>query len=106
MGDLDDDDRRHGMGIVVEYAGAVGKPVWVKPVAFRWNYAHFGEAGGEATEVDETFEMMFEKKNAALGGFNQWTINRVAYPATEMMAPAMWHLREGALPAADAECER
>jgi len=28
MGDLADDDRGHGMGIVVEYAGAKGKPLW------------------------------------------------------------------------------
>ena len=31
MGDLADDDRGHGMGIVVEYAGAKGKPQWIKP---------------------------------------------------------------------------
>src|SRR6202140_2200382 len=31
MGDLADDDRRRGMGIVVEYAGHTGKPQWVKP---------------------------------------------------------------------------
>ena len=31
MGDLADDDRRHGMGIVVEYAGHTGKPQWIAP---------------------------------------------------------------------------
>jgi FtsP/CotA-like multicopper oxidase with cupredoxin domain len=31
MGDLADDDRRHGMGIVVEYAAEKGKPQWIKP---------------------------------------------------------------------------
>src|SRR6266704_6016540 len=31
MGDLEDDDRRHGMGIVVEYASQKGKPQWVEP---------------------------------------------------------------------------
>src|SRR5581483_7606317 len=39
MGDLADDDRGHGMGIVVEYAGASGKPKWMKPKPFRWDYA-------------------------------------------------------------------
>ena len=95
MGDLDDDDRRHGMGIVVEYAGATGKAVWVKPVEFRWNYAQFGRAGVKAAEPDETFEMVFEKKNATMDGFNQWTINGTAYPSTEMVAAAMLHLRKG-----------
>ena len=28
MGDTADDDRHHGMGIVVEYAGRTGKPLW------------------------------------------------------------------------------
>jgi FtsP/CotA-like multicopper oxidase with cupredoxin domain len=28
LGDLDDDDRRHGMGIVIEYAGQKGKGQW------------------------------------------------------------------------------
>ena len=31
LGDLADDDRSHGMGVVVEYAGATGKPGWVNP---------------------------------------------------------------------------
>ena len=44
MGDLADDDRRHGMGIVVEYAGQKGKPQWIKPKPFRWDYTRFGNA--------------------------------------------------------------
>jgi hypothetical protein len=36
MGDLADDDRRHGMGIVVEYVGQKGKPQWIKPKPFRF----------------------------------------------------------------------
>jgi FtsP/CotA-like multicopper oxidase with cupredoxin domain len=31
IGDLADDDRGHGMGIVVEYAALKGKPLWVNP---------------------------------------------------------------------------
>jgi FtsP/CotA-like multicopper oxidase with cupredoxin domain len=42
MGDLADDDRRHGMGIVVEYAGRNGKPQWAKPTPFHWDYTQFG----------------------------------------------------------------
>ncbi len=95
MGDLSDDDRHNGMGIVVEYGGHKGKPEWIAPKPFRWNYAHFGKPSGPANEPDETFEMLFEKKNAAVGGFNLWTINGVAYPATEMMAAASFHVRKG-----------
>lgn len=95
MGDLADDDRHHGMGIVVEYAGYKGKPQWLPPASFKWNYAHFGQAGVSAAEPDETFAMVFEKKNAAQDGFNLWTINGMSYPMQQMMAPASFHLHEG-----------
>ena len=48
LGDLADDDRRHGMGIVVEYAGQTGQPQWLKPKPFHWDYARFGGAPGAA----------------------------------------------------------
>jgi hypothetical protein len=41
MGDLADDDRGHGMGIVVEYAGQKGKPIWTPPKPFHWTYERF-----------------------------------------------------------------
>jgi FtsP/CotA-like multicopper oxidase with cupredoxin domain len=86
MGDLADDDRGHGMGIVVEYAGRKGKPQWVKPKPFRWDYARFGRVG-TPPQPDETNEMTFVKHNAALNGFNQWTINGEAF-SMETMKPA------------------
>ena len=95
MGDLADDDRHNGMGIVVEYAGYKGKAQWIAPKPFKWNYAHLGEATGHTAQPDETFEMIFEKKNAASDGFNLWTINGVAYPSSQMMAEPMFHLHEG-----------
>ncbi len=95
MGDLSDDDRKHGMGIVVEYAGYKGKPQWIAPKPFKWNYAHFGSAAATVTQPDETFEMVFAKQNAAMDGFNQWTINGVSYPMDQMTAKPMFHLREG-----------
>jgi len=95
MGDLSDDDRHHGMGIVVEYAGAQGRPQWIAPKPFRWNYAHFGAAGASAAQPDDTFDMVFEKQNAAMEGFNLWTISGKAYPMEQTMAPASYHLQEG-----------
>jgi len=93
MGDLDNDDRRHGMGIV--YAGRPGKPVWVAPPSHRWNYAAFGKPGSTAPAADRTFEMKFEKQNAAEEGFNRWTINGTAYAMTGEMMPAAFHLQQG-----------
>ena len=95
LGDLDDDDRKHGMGIIVEYAGRSGKPVWAAPPKFKWNYGRFAKAGAKAAPPDQTFEMTFAKDNAAEAGFNRWTINGVAYPMTGETAPAAFHLSEG-----------
>jgi FtsP/CotA-like multicopper oxidase with cupredoxin domain len=79
MGDLADDDRRHGMGIVVEYAGRKGKPQWIEPRPFRWDYARFGKANAAPPPPDETIAITIVKHNAALGGFNQWTLNGEAF---------------------------
>jgi FtsP/CotA-like multicopper oxidase with cupredoxin domain len=95
LGDLDNDDRRHGMGIVVEYAGRSGKPEWIAPPPFKWNYARFAKAGVAAAPPDETIEMVFVKDNAAEDGFNLWTINGVSYPMSGGVAPASFHLRQG-----------
>jgi FtsP/CotA-like multicopper oxidase with cupredoxin domain len=95
MGDTADDDRRNGMGIVIEYAGHSGKSLWMAPPRFRWNYARFAKPGASAPLPAETFEMTFVKENAAEEGFNRWTINGVAYPMGNEMAPASFHLKPG-----------
>ena len=86
MGDLADDDRQHGMGLVVAYANRVGTPRWSKPKASRWDYTLFGSTGELASVPDETIEMTIVKRNAALHGFNQWTINGQAF-SMEAMTP-------------------
>src|SRR3984957_5597519 len=58
MGDLADDDRGHGMGIVVEYAGHTGKPLWAAPKPFKWDYTLFGRNAGAAPPPDERMEML------------------------------------------------
>jgi FtsP/CotA-like multicopper oxidase with cupredoxin domain len=95
MGDLADDDRHHGMGIVVEYAGRSGKPQWATPAPFRWSYTRFAKPGASAPAPDETFDMTFVKDNAAEEGFNRWTINGVAYPMSNEITPASFHLKQG-----------
>jgi FtsP/CotA-like multicopper oxidase with cupredoxin domain len=84
MGDLSDDDRERGMGIVVEYAGQHGKPHWEKPKPFAWDYRRFAKPDIRPEEPDEIIEMTFAKQNAALGGFNRWTINDVAFDMKAM----------------------
>ncbi|WP_454883405.1 multicopper oxidase family protein [Sphingomonas oryzagri] len=92
LGDLADDDRRRGMGIVVEYAGHGGRPIWATPRRYRWDYGSFGKTITAAPPA-ETFEFLIEKHNAALGGFNQWTMNGQAW-SMETMEP-ITHLQRG-----------
>jgi FtsP/CotA-like multicopper oxidase with cupredoxin domain len=93
MGDLADDDRGHGMGIVVEYAGRSGKSRWGRPTPFKWDYARFGKPNETVPPPDETIEMTIVKHNAALGGFNQWTVNGEAF-SMQTMKPG-FTLHEG-----------
>jgi FtsP/CotA-like multicopper oxidase with cupredoxin domain len=93
LGDLADDDRSHGMGIVVEYAGHGGKPEWLKPKPFHWNYSRFAKPDAAVPAPDETIDMLFFKRNAANQGFNEWTINDVAFSMDK--TPPMFHLRQG-----------
>jgi FtsP/CotA-like multicopper oxidase with cupredoxin domain len=84
MGDLADDDRGHGMGIVVEYANAKGRPQWSKPKPYHWDYTIFGKAGGTPSAPDETFDVTIVKHNGALNGFNQWLLNGEAFSMATM----------------------
>jgi FtsP/CotA-like multicopper oxidase with cupredoxin domain len=93
LGDLDDDDRKRGMGIVVEYAGKSGEARWEKPKPFQWDYSVFGRSGGAPAAVDETIEMLIVKNNAAHEGFNQWTLNGEAF-SMESMRP-MYTVNQG-----------
>jgi len=93
MGDLADDDRAHGMGIVVEYAGHRGKPLWTPPKPFHWSYSRFANHNATPSEPDELIDMTFAKQNAAEHGFNLWSINGQVF-SSETTAAA-YHLRQG-----------
>jgi FtsP/CotA-like multicopper oxidase with cupredoxin domain len=79
MGDLADDDRGHGMGIVVEYANAKGKPRWSKPKPYKWDYTIFAKAGAAPASPDQTMGFTIVKHNGALDGFNEWVLNDKAF---------------------------
>ncbi|MFD0476674.1 multicopper oxidase family protein [Nonomuraea thailandensis] len=79
LGDLSDDDRRNGMGTVVEYAGHSGSPQWSTPARFTWDYRAFAQAGPPAVRPDQMMDFLIEKRNAADQGFNIWTLNGTAF---------------------------
>ena len=74
LGTTRDDDRTAGFGMVVEYAGATGKPGWIAPPKGPWDYTIFG-AERAAAEPEQTFTMTFGKINGGPTDFNRWTIN-------------------------------
>jgi FtsP/CotA-like multicopper oxidase with cupredoxin domain len=93
MGDLADDDRGHGMGIVIEYAGEQGEPKWVTPEPYLWDYTLFGRPDVSPAAPDETIEMTILEHNGELNGFNQWLLNGEAF-SMETMKPA-YTVRQG-----------
>src|SRR5581483_1726644 len=52
LGTPHDDDRKNGMGIVVEYADKTGSPRWVKPQKHRWDYTIFGRNDAVAAPAE------------------------------------------------------
>ncbi|MGH8162907.1 MAG: multicopper oxidase family protein [Rhodanobacteraceae bacterium] len=79
LGDLSDDDRKNGMGVVIEYASRKGKAQWKTPAPFHWDYTLFGKTDANTTPPDNVIEMTFANQNAAANGFNLWTINNVPF---------------------------
>ena len=76
-----------GLGIVVEYAGSTGKPVWQQPESLIWNYSKFAAsspatpASPDAGNIIE-IPLVFESRFAGHGAPDHWMINGKSYPNT------------------------
>jgi FtsP/CotA-like multicopper oxidase with cupredoxin domain len=81
FGGIKDDDRKMGLGIVVEYADARGEPQWIAPPDSPWDYTIFSDTR-PVPSPDERLELVFEKVPGGHGGYNRWTINGKSWPAT------------------------
>jgi FtsP/CotA-like multicopper oxidase with cupredoxin domain len=83
LGSLSDSERASGMGIVVEYAGSGGSPIWLPHAMPRfWDYTMFAH-GDAAPEPDERIELVFQKILGGRGNHNYWTINGKSWPHTD-----------------------
>jgi FtsP/CotA-like multicopper oxidase with cupredoxin domain len=70
-----------GMGIVVEYANATGKPVWTQPEQLIWNYGQFAKSGGDGEpEAAQNIELVFDSRFQGHGNEELWRINGLGYP--------------------------
>jgi FtsP/CotA-like multicopper oxidase with cupredoxin domain len=74
-----------GMGIVVEYAGFSGKPVWIQPEELTRNYNQFAAPPTTAPNTTEAhrIDLVFDSKFHGHGAEEQWLINGKSYPDTD-----------------------
>src|SRR5882757_3765358 len=90
LGSTLEKSRAMGLGIVVEYAGQSGKPVWREPSPTDWDYSQFAQRT-KAKEPDETFVLTFRDIGSVNGSqFDFWTINNKSWPDTDPL-----HVRQG-----------
>jgi FtsP/CotA-like multicopper oxidase with cupredoxin domain len=84
LGETVDEDRKRGMGIVVEYAGAKGEPQWQEPEPFRWDYRRFAKAEADAAPPHETIVLTIAARIGARDGFDEFTINGTPFSMKAM----------------------
>jgi FtsP/CotA-like multicopper oxidase with cupredoxin domain len=74
-----------GMGVVVEYASASGKPIWIQPESLTWSYQQFASpAETKPAEAGVTrIELAFDSKFEGHGAEELWRINGKSYPHTD-----------------------
>ena len=74
-----------GMGIVIEYADATGKPLWTQPDNLVWDYRDFATAV-ETKQPEEDavrIELAFDSQFHGHGNEELWRINGKSYPKTD-----------------------
>lgn len=72
--------RAMGLGIVVEYAGKSGSPVWKEPEPRTWDYSRFADSASAPTP-DETVMLTFRDAGLLKNPhFDTWTINNKSWP--------------------------
>lgn len=80
LGSILPEERKMGLGIVVEYAGRKGKPMWRNPADASWSYSRFANAA-PAAEPDATCRLDFidigPRENPK---FDSWTVNGKSWP--------------------------
>lgn len=80
FGEVDNRTRIGGLGVVIEYAGKSGPPIWGLPGPGAWDYTRFGTATAEAAKVDGKIPMVFKQKFAGSRWVDHWSINGKEYP--------------------------
>jgi len=84
LGDINTENRRRGLGIVLEYAEANGEPIWGRPPQSGWDYRRFGRSDVAPANPDATIELTFEARIGVRNGFDEFTVNGIAFSMTKM----------------------
>jgi FtsP/CotA-like multicopper oxidase with cupredoxin domain len=83
LGSTLEKSRQMGLGIVVEYAGKTGIPMWKDPQNATWDYTQFANTS-PVPNPDETFTLALmdlgPQKDAK---FDTWAINGTSWPDIE-----------------------
>jgi FtsP/CotA-like multicopper oxidase with cupredoxin domain len=82
LGATDDRDRAAGMGIVVEYSGQTGPPLWRAPSQAPWTYTAFGIATEPPPDA-LPIPLVFRKKFVSSHWQDKWTVNGKQFPHTD-----------------------
>jgi len=80
-----------GLGTVIEYAGAAGRPVWTQPQNLIWSYSQFAASSQRQISSDviptrdevSRIELTFDSKFEGHGNEELWRINGKSYPQTD-----------------------
>jgi len=82
LGEMNDESRNKGLGIVVEYANHHEAPQWIAPPNTPWDYSIFGREAA-TPEPAAVVPLVFHKKFAGNRWVDNWTINGKSFPKTD-----------------------
>lgn len=81
LGEIDSKLRETGMGIIIEYAGAAGKPRWSDPVTLAWDYCVFGDPAPRSdSDPGLRIPFVFTSRFQGHGALSRWMINGRSFP--------------------------
>lgn len=83
LGEVDDQVRNAGLGIVVEYANHSEAPRWTAATKTPWDYTIFGREAEIPEPAGGVLPLVFRKKFAGNRWVDNWTINGKSFPKTD-----------------------
>jgi FtsP/CotA-like multicopper oxidase with cupredoxin domain len=83
LGEVDDQVRNAGLGIVVEYANHSEAPRWTAAAKTPWDYTIFGREAEIPEPAGGVLPLVFRKKFAGNRWVDNWTINGKSFPKTD-----------------------